>query len=148
MVFLLPYFFFGIRYFQSSKLIKIGFLGIGIFYGLATVVVAIFPCDSGCNRELINPSLSQIIHNFVGSLTYLLVPIFMILIGLGLKKISNSKFSLQSIIFGVISILLVYILVSNSNSKFIGLYQRLIESIFALWIIFCAFVIKNKENRL
>lgn len=102
--------FLGVRYFQPSKLLKTGFYGIGIFYGLATVVVGIFPCDSGCNKELINPSSSQLIHNFVGLLTYLFVPVFMILIGFGLKKTPNNKtFSLQSIAFGVISILLIYI---------------------------------------
>jgi hypothetical protein len=138
--------FLGVRYFQPSKLLKIGFYGIGIFYGLATVVVGIFPCDSGCNKELIDPSSSQLIHNFVGLLTYLFVPVFMILIGLGLKKSSNNNtFSLQSIVFGAISILFVYILVSNSNSEYIGLYQRTIESVFVIWIVFCAFVIKNKK---
>ena len=138
--------FLGVRYFQPSKLLKIGFYGIGMFYGLATVVVGIFPCDSGCNKELIDPSSSQLIHNFVGLLTYLFVPVFMILIGLGLKKSSNNNtFSLQSIVFGAITVLFVYILVSNSNSEYIGLYQRMIESVFVIWIVFCAFVIKNKK---
>jgi len=138
--------FLGVRYFQPSKLLKIGFYGIGIFYGLATVVVGIFPCDSGCNKELIDPSSSQLIHDFVGLLTYLFVPVFMILIGLGLKKSSNNNtFSLQSIVFGAIAVLFVYILVSNSNSEYIGLYQRMIESVFVIWIVFCAFVIKNKK---
>ena len=138
--------FLGVRYFQPSKLLKIGFYGIGIFYGLATVVGGIFPCDSGCNKELIDPSSSQLIHDFVGLLTYLFVPVFMILIGLGLKKSSNNNtFSLQSIVFGAIAVLFVYILVSNSNSEYIGLYQRMIESVFVIWIVFCAFVIKNKK---
>ena len=99
--------FVAVKYFQSSKQLKIGFYGIGVFYGLATIVVAIFPCDSGCNKELIDPSSSQLIHNFVGSLTYLFVPIFMILIGSGLKKTSNKLFSLQSILLGALSILFV-----------------------------------------
>ena len=138
--------FLGVRYFQPSKLLNIGFYGIGIFYGLGTVIVGIFPCDSGCNKELINPSSSQLIHNFVGFLTYLFVPVFMILIGLGLKKSpNNNTFSLQSIALGAFSIFLVYILVSNSNSEYIGLYQRMVELIFLIWIIFCAIVIKNKK---
>ena len=138
--------FLGVRYFQPSKLLNIGFYGIGIFYGLGTVIVGIFPCDSGCNKELINPSSSQLIHNFVGFLTYLFVPVFMILIGLGLKKSpNNNTFSLQSIALGAFSIFLVYILVSNSNSEYIGLYQRMVELVFLIWIIFCAIVIKNKK---
>ncbi|WP_027391966.1 MULTISPECIES: DUF998 domain-containing protein [Aquimarina] len=137
--------FLGVRYFPPSKLLKIGFRGIGIFYGLATVVVGIFPCDSGCNKELIDPSSSQLIHNFVGILTYLFVPVFMILIGFELKKGLNNTFSLQSIVFGAISMLLVYILVSNSKSEYIGLYQRMVELVFVIWVIFCAIVIKNKK---
>ena len=138
--------FLAVKYFQLSKLLNIGFYGIGIFYGLATVVVGIFPCDSGCNKELINPSYSQLIHNFAGLLTYLFVPFFMILIGFGLKKSpSNSTFSIQSIAMGAIGILFVYILVSNPNSEYIGLYQRLVELVFVTWIIFCANTIKNKK---
>ena len=137
--------FLGARYFQPSKLIKIGFYGIGIFYGLGTVIVGLFPCDSGCNKELIDPSFSQLIHNFVGLLTYLFVPVFMILIGLGLKRSpNNNPFSLQSIVFGAVSIFLVSILVTNSASEYIGLYQRMVESVFAIWIIFCAMAIKNQ----
>ena len=128
-----------------TSLVKIGFYGIGIFYGLATTVVAIFPCDSGCNKELIEPSTSQLIHNLIGSLTYLFVPILIILIGLGLKKSLYKVFSSLSIGLGVIGILFVYILVSNANSEFIGLYQRVIELVFVLWIIFCAIAIKNQR---
>ncbi len=135
--------FLAVSYFQSSKQLKIGFYGIGVFYGLATIVVAIFPCDSGCNKELIDPSSSQLIHNFVGSLTYLFVPIFMILIGSGLKKTSNKWFSLQSILLGVLSILFVYMLVANPNSEYIGIYQRMVEMFFVIWIIFCALAINK-----
>lgn len=135
----------GVRYFQPSNLIRIGFYGIGVFYGLATVIVGIFPCDSGCNIELINPSSSQLIHNFVGLLTYLFVPVFMILIGFTLKKSRNNiRFSLQSIVLGATGVLLVYLLVSNSRSEYVGLYQRMVELAFVLWIIFCAIAIKNK----
>ena len=135
--------FVAVRYFQSSKQLKIGFYGIGVFYGLATIVVAIFPCDSGCNKELIDPSSSQLIHNFVGSLTYLFVPIFMILIGSGLKKTSNKLFSLQSILLGALSILFVYLLIANPNSGYIGIYQRMVEMLFVMWVIFCALAINK-----
>ncbi|TVZ57039.1 uncharacterized protein DUF998 [Lutibacter sp. Hel_I_33_5] len=138
--------FFGATYFQPSKLIKIGFYGIGIFYGLATIMVGIFPCDSGCNKQLIDPSTSQIIHNLMGLLTYLFVPICMILVGVGLKRFSNhNRFSILSIAYGVISILFVFLLVSNSNSEYIGLYQRMVELVFIIWVITCAITIKNKK---
>ena len=31
-------------------------------YGLGTIFTGIFPCDSGRNRELIDPSFSQIVQ--------------------------------------------------------------------------------------
>ena len=138
--------FLGVKYFQSTILIKIGFYGIGIFYGLATLIVGIFPCDSGCNKELIDPSFSQLTHNFTGLLTYLFVPFFMILIGLGLKKSTYYSFSVQSILLGIISFLLVCVLGSDLISEYVGLYQRMIESVFILWIIFCANEIKSKND--
>jgi len=62
---------------------KIGFCGLGIFYGIATIIVGLFPCDKGCNKELIDPSVLQVIHNLTGLLTYIFVPISIILIGVG-----------------------------------------------------------------
>ena len=138
--------FLGVKYFQPSILIKIGFYGIGIFYGLATLVVGIFPCDSGCNKALIDPSFSQLIHNFTGLLTYLFVPFLMILIGLGLKKSTYYSFSVQSILLGIVSFLLVCVISSDLNSEYIGLFQRMIELVFGLWIIFCANEIKSKNG--
>ncbi len=105
-----------------------------------------FPCDSGCNKDFIDPSTSQLIHNFMGLLTYLFVPVLIILIGLELKKIQkNTVFPLQSIVLGVISFLFVSVLFLNSNSKYIGLYQRIIELVFILWVVFCAIAIKNEK---
>ena len=138
--------FLGVKYFQPSILIKIGFYGIGIFYGLATLVVGIFPCDSGCNKALIDPSFSQLIHNFTGLLTYLFVPFLMILIGLGLKKSTYYSFSVQSILLGIVSFLLVCVISSDLTSEYIGIYQRMIELVFVLWIIFCANEIKSKNG--
>ncbi len=137
--------FLGFKYFQPSKLTKIGFYGLGIFYGLATVMVGFFPCDSGCNKEFIDPSISQVIHNLTGLLTYIFVPISIILIGIGLKQLPNyNRLSIQAIIYGIISILFILLLFSGSNPEYIGLYQRIIETLFIIWIIICAFAIKNK----
>lgn len=136
--------YLGATYFQSSKLTKAGFYGLGIFYGLATILVGFFPCDSGCNKDFINPSVSQIIHNLIGFLTYVFVPISIILIGLGLKQLPNYKrLSLKAITYGAFSILFVFVLFSNPNSAYLGLYQRVIESLFVIWIITCAIAIKN-----
>ncbi|WP_027076387.1 DUF998 domain-containing protein [Maribacter antarcticus] len=137
--------FLGFKYFQPSKLTKIGFCGLGIFYGLATVIVGFFPCDSGCNKEFVDPSISQVIHNLTGLLTYIFVPISIILIGIGLKQLPNyNRLSIQAITYGIISILFIYLLFSGFNPEYIGLYQRTIETLFIIWIITCAIAIKNK----
>lgn len=136
--------FLGPKYFQKSKLTKIGFYGLGIFYGMATVIVGIFPCDSGCNKDFIDPSISQVIHNLSGLLTYIFVPISIIIMGIGLKQLQNyTRLSIQAITYGIISILFIYLLLSGTNPEYIGLYQRIIETVFVIWIVTCAITIKN-----
>jgi hypothetical membrane protein len=138
--------FAAIKKLPKSKLTSLGLSGIGLFYGLATVLVAIFPCDSGCNKEFIDPSISQTIHNLSGLLTYILVPISIIIIGIGLKKSLNYKhLSFQGIALGVLSIVFIAVLSSDPVSHFAGLYQRIIESIFMLFIVSCAFTIKKQH---
>ena len=123
-----------------------------LVYGIGTIVVSIFPCDSGCNTEFIDPSLSQVIHNLAALLIYTFVPISIILTGIGLKKFSNYRsLSIIALVLGVLSILFVSILISELNPEFGGLYQRIIETLILIWIIACALKIKrtvgNKELR-
>ena len=128
----------------QSKLTKIGFYVLAVFYGMATILVGLFPCDSGCNKQFIDPSVSQVIHNLTGFLTYIFVPLSIILIGIGLQKAPIYKrLSKQGITYGILSALFVFLLFSNPNSTYIGLYQRVIESVFVIWIITCAIAIKN-----
>ncbi|KAB2878178.1 DUF998 domain-containing protein [bacterium] len=138
--------FLGLREFPKSNLIKIGFWGLGIFYGLATIIVGIFPCDKGCNKELIDPSISQLIHNLTGLLTYIFVPLSIIAIGIGLRQL-KTHFGLSKIaVFcGLNCILFIGILLSNPLTEYAGLYQRIIEGTFIIWIIACSFFIKNSN---
>jgi len=137
--------FLGVKYLPSSAWIKTGFYGVGLFYGIGTIIVSIFPCDSGCNPDYINPSISQVIHNLSALMVYVFVPMSILITGLGLKKFSNyKKLSLISIALGILSFGFVYILSSNLQSEFVGLYQRIIESLILFWILLCAFQIKQK----
>ena len=134
------------RKFPKSIWLTIGFIGIALFYGVATLIVGFFPCDAGCNKELIDPSISQIIHNLTGALTYLFVPSCMILIGIGLLKFKNYKtLSLLSIIGGIICFLFVGLL-SDPLTAYAGLFQRIIEVLFVIWIVTCAVYIKNGKR--
>ncbi len=135
--------FMGFKKFPKSNLTKFGFWGLGIFYGIATIVVGIFPCDKGCNKELVDPSISQIIHNLTGLLTYTFVPISIIIIGVGLRKSKNyQRLSKIGIISGLICIVFVGLL-SDPLTNYAGLFQRIIEGIFIIWIIACSIYIKR-----
>ena len=135
--------FLGEKYLDPKLVVKIGFYGIGIFYGLGTTVTGIFPCDSGCNKELLNLSSSQIIHNIAALLMYLFVPFLIILIGLAMSK-TRHRFSIQSTMLGLFSLIFVYLFGSELLGEYVGLYQRIIEIIFALWIILCSVEIKKR----
>lgn len=139
--------FLGIKYFPSSRLIKMGFLGVGIFYGIGTIIVSIFPCDSGCNPEYINPSISQVIHNLSALAIYAFVPISIIITGIGLRKFLHYKvLSFTSIVLGILSAGFVFLLISGLKSEFVGLYQRIIELLILIWIFICALKIKKAGN--
>ena len=142
--FIAAFSFLAVRILPKSKLTTFGLLGIGIFYGIATVIVSIFPCDKGCNKELIDPSLSQLVHNLSGMLTYLIVPVCLILIGIAARNFKNgNRLSFLSFICGGVSILFVGILSSNMDSAFAGLLQRIIEGAILSWIMICSFYIRS-----
>ena len=144
---LIAWFCFTARnYFPRSRGLNAGFLGAGIFYGLATVMVALFPCDAGCNKELIDPSISQLIHSLVGLLTYLFVPICLMIIGWELKRFKQAKrFSQYSLVAGFLTLGLVLVLLAMPQSAYIGLIQRLMELLFMLWILFCGRTILKRS---
>lgn len=133
--------FFSISKLPSSKLITAGLSGFGLFYGLGTILVGIFPCDAGCNKEFINPSVSQIIHNISGMLTYTLTPVFILLTGFGLK--GKSSFSNRSILTAILSIVFIVVMFSSPDSGYVGLVQRIIETLFISWIIGLAYLVKR-----
>jgi len=93
---------------------------------------------------MLNPSFAQIIHNLSALIMYLFVPFFIISIGLAIKK-TRYLFSIQSIILGLFSLILIYLFSSNLTSEFKGLYQRAIEMLFIIWTILSSIEI-NKAS--
>jgi hypothetical protein len=139
--------FSAITKFKKSNLTKIGFFGFGIFYGIATIIVGLFPCDKGCNKEFVDPSISQIIHTFTGFLTYLFVPISLLIIGFGLQQSkSYKKLSKLTFVCVVICIIFIGLLTSEPLANYIGFFQRIIEGTFIIWIISIALFIKNDSQ--
>ncbi len=136
--------FLAIKALPRSPATRIGFLGIGIFYGLATILVSLFPCDKGCDKEMVDPSLSQLIHNLTGLLTYLVVPISLLILGLAARKWVNGKtMSVAGFICGLTAIVFVGILSADLTSEFAGLYQRIIEGSVLAWIVVCSFYLRK-----
>jgi Protein of unknown function (DUF998) len=102
------------RALPKSTFAKLGFAGLGVFYGIATIIVSLFPCDKGCDKELVDPSLSQLIHNLTGLLTYIIVPICLLILGIAARKWVNGKYvSYLGIACGLTAILFVGILSSD-----------------------------------
>lgn len=141
------FFLFGMlapKHLPKSSNIKILFLVFAIFYGLGTIAVSIFPCDEGCNPELIDPSISQLIHNVVGGITYLMVPMSILLIGLKAKSWLKAKsYANTTLILGAIALLFTVVLFLNPKSAFIGLFQRIIETAILSWILLTSHKLKE-----
>ena len=74
---------------------------------------------------------------------YLFVPFFIILFGLAIRK-RRKWLSILSVLLGLISSILVYLFGSDLLGEYVGLYQRLIEIVFALWIILFSVEIKKR----
>lgn len=143
-IFFAAFAFFATRAIPASKLGKWGFYSLGIFYGIATIIVSFFPCDTGCNPELIDPSISQLIHNLTGLLTYLIVPLSLVLIGIAAQKWPGGKLvSYAGILCGLIALFFVGTLSSDMETDYAGLYQRIIEGSILLWITLCSFYLRK-----
>ena len=124
----------------------LGCIFFGFGYGLGTIICSIFNCDVGCNPLFVNPSLSQFIHNTMGMLTYLLVPIGLLCIGMSNR--TKLFFSNFSIAIALLSFLFVLLLNVAIQTPYKGIIQRVIEGSFLLWIVFCAFHLsKNLINK-
>jgi hypothetical protein len=131
----------------KSTGIKGAFWGFGVFYGLGTCITGLFPCDMGCNPELVNPSIAQLIHNLSASLTYMFAPFCVLAIGVMARNWPDGKkLSAVSLACAVVAGIFVLILFSHLQSEIKGSYQRIIESSLLVWIIFLAFFIRNRPS--
>lgn len=146
-LFMAAFAFYAYRSVPKSTMAGTGFAGLGLFYGIATIIVSIFPCDKGCGQELVAPSLSQFIHNLTGLLTYMIVPMCLLILGMASRKWPNAGYvSISGIACGITAILFVGIFSSNLHSNSIGVYQRIIEGSVLLWIVTCSFYLGNPDS--
>ncbi|MEO8934667.1 MAG: DUF998 domain-containing protein [Xanthomarina sp.] len=143
-IFIMLFSFSTLKCLPKDKLLHIGLKGFAFLYGFGNVLVGIFPCDVGCNKEMIDPSFSQLIHTLSGALTYTFVPICLLFIGFSAKAWTHGKTMMfLSIICGIITLGFGFLLSSNPLGEYLGLYQRIIEGSILLWITTFAFYIKK-----
>ncbi|MBK8949590.1 MAG: DUF998 domain-containing protein [Flavobacteriales bacterium] len=84
---------------------------IGLFYALGTVAVAFLPCDLGCDPAQVDPSPSHVLHFAAGTLTYLLTPLALLLIGMATRERPDlATLSRTALICGCVALMGVAIL--------------------------------------
>lgn len=150
-LFFIMFSFFSWKILPKSKLASMGFFIIGFFYGFGTILVALFPCDEGCNSNVASASLSQLIHTLIGLTTYFTVIFGLIALSVSALEWYQSKQLayigfLCSFFYAVFS----YYMFSDIASPYIGLFQRLVEGSVLFWIGCCAFYVRSFsiKNRL
>lgn len=132
------------KHLPKSRAASIALKGIGLFYGGGTLLTGIFPCDAGCNKEMIDPSIAQLIHSLSGLVTYLTVPFLVLLLGITAFKWKEPK-GVGSIITlcGLLAIVFSFLFFTQLDSAIGGLYQRILEGSILLSVTFMAFTIKR-----
>lgn len=102
-----------------------GFVGVAIGHGFGTIICAINNCYAGCNPKFINLIASQIIHDLMGMITYLIVTFSMVLIAVTSRKWKYSV-QLTVVIYSIYAIsFTIVIVVLNLNLDFA--YKGLIQ---------------------
>ena len=119
--------------FSNTRLSRAGLLlvGSGVFIGYFGAFI--FPCDYGCPTEV---SFSQNMHNNLGLIYYLIIPVGLFVLGIGLRKepmIINSSIS-----FGAAFVFLLgfFMMLNPSQIDLLGFWQRLADYTVFVFLIF------------
>ena len=127
--------------FSNTRLSRVGFLLVGIGYFIAYFGAFIFPCDFGCPSE---GSFSQNMHMILGLISYLITPVGLILLGIGLRKEPMIIHSLASFVATFIFLLGFFMMLNPSQIDLLGFWQRLADyTIFSL-LIFLSLNLKKQ----
>ena len=127
--------------FSNTRLSRAGFLLVGIGYFIGYFGAFIFPCDFGCPSE---GSFSQNMHMILGLISYLIVPIGLILLGIGLRKDLMIIHSLASFIATFIFLLGFFMMLNPSQIDLLGFWQRLIDYTVFVLLIFLSLNLKEQ----
>lgn len=127
--------------FSNTRLSRAGFLLVGIGYFIGYFGAFIFPCDFGCPSE---GSFSQNMHMILGLISYLIAPVGLILLGIGLRKGPMIIHSLASFIATFIFLLGFFMMLNPSQIDLLGFWQRLIDYTVFLLLIFLSLNLKEQ----
>jgi len=129
--------------FSNTRLSRVGFLLVGIGYFIGYFGAFIFPCDFGCPSE---GSFSQNMHMILGLISYLITPVGLILLGIGLRKEPMIIHSLASFVATFIFLLGFFMMLNPSQIDLLGFWQRLADyTVFAL-LIFLSLNLKEQTK--
>ena len=129
--------------FSNTRLSRAGLLlvGSGVFIGYFGAFI--FPCDYGCPTE---GSFSQNMHNNLGLIYYLIIPVGLFVLGIGLRKepmIINSSIS-----FGAAFVFLLgfFMMLNPSQIDLLGFWQRLADYTVFVFLIFMSLFVKGEAR--
>ena len=129
--------------FSNTRLSRAGLLlvGSGVFIGYFGAFI--FPCDYGCPAE---GSFSQNMHNNLGLIYYLIIPVGLFVLGIGLRKepmIINSSIS-----FGAAFVFLLgfFMMLNSSQIDLLGFWQRLADYTVFVFLIFMSLFVKGEAR--
>jgi Protein of unknown function (DUF998) len=140
--------FSAVNHLPKSKAVTVALRGVGFFYGGGTILTGVFPCDAGCNKEMIDPSVAQLIHSISGLFTYAAVPFFVITLGVFAAKWKGAKLTGKLILLcGFVSLIFAVVFFTQLNSPYGGLYQRILEgSILCAILLTASYLKKNQKS--
>ena len=127
--------------FSNTRLSRAGFLLVWIGYFIGYFGAFIFPCDFGCPSE---GSFSQNMHMILGLISYLIAPVGLILLGIGLRKDPMIIHSLASFIATFIFLLGFFMMLNPSQIDLLGFWQRLIDYTVFVLLIFLSLNLKEQ----
>ena len=126
--------------FPNNRLSRAGLLlvGSGVFIGYFGAFI--FPCDFGCPAE---GSFSQNMHNNLGLIYYLIIPLGLFVLGIGLR--TEAMIINASISFSATSIFLLgfFMMLNPSQTDLLGLWQRLADYTVVGFLIFMSLSAKG-----
>ena len=129
--------------FSNTRLSRAGFLlvGSGVFIGYFGAFI--FPCDYGCPAE---GSFSQNMHNNLGLISYLIIPVGLFILGIGLRKEPMIINPLIPFVATFVFLLGIFMMLNSSHIDLLGLWQRLADYTVFIFLIFMSLFVKGESR--